>query len=109
MIFTKFTAYRSDEEPWRLSRLARAHAFACGVMSTHPACPSIDEVVLEMHDHKGFVNIRWRVHPTQAMKKAFADAWDHVGEVHDAMEHVVEIWAAPACANACEVDGVSRV
>ena len=63
------SAYNEESEPWRLDRLAKAHAYAKGVMSNDPTCPSLDELVHALHDHKGFILVTWRGKTDQSPEK----------------------------------------
>jgi hypothetical protein len=85
------SAYNEESEPWRLDRLAKAHAYAKGVMSNDPTCPSLDELVHALHDHKGFILVTWRVRPTKALRNAYVRAWESSGEISDYVTHRVNL------------------
>ena len=54
------TAYGSQEEPWRLIRLARIVGYVC----------ALDDAILDkverLHDHKGLLKVNWRSPPSAA-------------------------------------------
>jgi hypothetical protein len=83
----RFTATFEDEETWRLKRLEKAHLLAQGFMANYPACPSINELVVRLHDHKGQLYVIWRLRPTSLMRQAYSEAWGHVEECENQVEH----------------------
>jgi hypothetical protein len=74
----KLTAYRSDEEPWRIERLNEVAK----------ECPPN---VIGLHDHKGTLSVNWSSTPTIAELTAVVQAWC------DQNEYSIDHWlnAAP--------------
>jgi hypothetical protein len=79
MTITKLTAYRQDEEPWRLVRLAK-------VKASLPA--EVLSELLVLHDSKGCLSVNWRRLPRERHIQAVIAAWDAQGEWQS--EHYVD-------------------
>lgn len=86
-----FTAY--DAEGFRIPRLKEAHIFAKGYASLVARGQNIDELVTQMHDHKGVLRMTWRVTPCRDLRQAFGMAWESVGEDSACVEHRVDLLA----------------
>jgi hypothetical protein len=56
---TIFTATRSDEEPWRLSRLQEVYETAQQICMVAYKQPFPADAVVRMHDHKGELTVQF--------------------------------------------------
>ena len=82
------TAYRSDEEAWRLIRLERVIGYVCALAEQNN-----DEEVLEcvsrLHDHKGTLSVKWKKPTNKEQKDYFLKAWESIiGDGADNVEHI---------------------
>jgi len=66
---TRFTNYESSES--RNVRMAQAFGFACGVLPNE----GLEEVVLEMYDHKGMLMVLFNREPSDLVMAVFRRAW----------------------------------
>jgi hypothetical protein len=85
------TAYRSNDEPWRIDRLAEVAK----------SCP---RKVIGLHDHKGNLSVNWLTTPNIEELTEVIQAWALKGEW--SLEHYVvglELWAPYSGVNPFEV------
>lgn len=80
------TAYRGDEETWRLERLRKLRLYG----------------VLGLHDHKGCLSVNWPYYPAKVQLNEVRLAWEKEGE-HEIIHYIqgkpiwdeVAPWANP--------------
>ena len=73
-------AYRSDEQPHRITRLHEVVGFL--------AAKGLDgRSIRALHDHKGILTVTWKQEPSDGDKKIVEDAWDWQNEIE--IEHEV--------------------
>ena len=72
------TAYRGDEEPWRLVRVSKL---------AEQLPPVVRSKVRELCDHKGTVVVRWAVTPTPLDRRAVKREWRALDE--NEVHHIV--------------------
>lgn len=76
-----FTAYETPED--RVPRLAEAYGHARGAVQQMSVRyqNAFDGAVLNMHDHKGTLEVTWRDHEARVIfEGAIAGGWEAVGE-----------------------------
>ena len=71
------SAYRQDEEPWRLERLNRILGYVCALGRERGLAGVLDKIG-EFHDHKGVLVTRWQTEPTEAEKRLISEAWGSI-------------------------------
>lgn len=76
-----FTANRSDEEPWRLSRLKEVYEVAQQISMLVWKRPFPKDAVSRMHDHKGELTVQFADDEWEEELASFFDlAWRSVFE-----------------------------
>lgn len=68
------TAYNSESEPSRLTRINRVIGFVCALAEIKD-CVSIFWKVSRLHDHKGNLTVTWKIVPTALECRLWQIAW----------------------------------
>lgn len=85
----KLTAYRSDEESWRLVRLERIIGYICA-LSEHYGNNDLLNKIEELRDHKGTLTVKWKTEPTDGEKEILLKSWmSIVGDGSNNVEHEI--------------------
>lgn len=84
------SAYRSEDEPWRLVRLGWLVGWLDRLddLAVRPARPQGPEKIRALHDHKGILTVTWASRPTRPEREYVEIGWETRGEV--SVEHIVE-------------------
>jgi hypothetical protein len=89
--FPTVDANRSQEEPWRLSRLERVIGYVFA-LAEYAGDEYFFEKVESLYDHKGEITITWRKQPSDKQKDFFSKAWfSQIGDGSLSVEHVIKM------------------
>lgn len=84
-MFPETTAYRQDEDPWRIVRLERVIGFITAIN-----CQTLASIE-KLHDHKGELSVHWRHHVGSYEMDCVNLAWlSPVGDGGDNVRHLVD-------------------
>jgi len=85
----EITANRQESENYRIVRLHRVVGYIAALDEQRTDL-KLGERILRLHDHKGILNVQWKVDPSQEMKNAILAGWlSGIGDGSDNIEHVV--------------------
>ena len=78
----EITANREDEEPWRIERLNYVAKYVY---------KNFGEIEISgLHDHKGYLTVTWKKHPSNIEKMYLEEAWEAQNELADNVEHIIK-------------------
>jgi hypothetical protein len=81
------TSYEADD--WRVTRMAMVAGYAQALADAKGIGPILDDVAA-MHDHKGVLEVTWRIPPAEKHRECFRQAWGGtVGDGFSPVEHVM--------------------
>jgi len=83
----ELSAENEESESYRIARLERVVGYLCA-LADHYGNDRLMQKIQKLHDHKGILNVLWKVKPTPGELEIILRAWgSSIGDRCDNVEH----------------------